>query len=88
MGRLDGKYALVTGASRGIGRAIATTLASEGAAIAIHYRTGETAARTLADELGAKGVQTLLLQGNVGNVRCGTRSWNASRRPGAALTCW
>jgi 3-oxoacyl-(acyl-carrier-protein) reductase len=66
MGRLDGRYALVTGASRGIGRAIATTLAREGAAIAIHYRTGETEARTLADELGAKGVQTLLLQGNVG----------------------
>jgi acetoacetyl-CoA reductase/3-oxoacyl-[acyl-carrier protein] reductase len=65
MGRLDGKYALVTGASRGIGRAIAIALASEGAAIAIHYRSGEAEARSLADELGRKGVKTLLLQGNV-----------------------
>jgi len=65
MGRLDGKYALVTGASRGIGRAVATTLAGEGAAVAIHYRTGEAGARSLADELARKGVKTLLLQGNV-----------------------
>ena len=65
MGRLDGKYALVTGASRGIGRAIAIALASEGAAIAIHYRSGEAEARSLADELAKKGVKTLLLQGNV-----------------------
>ncbi len=65
MGRLDGKYALVTGASRGIGRAIATALAGEGAAIGIHYRSGEAEARSLATELGRKGVKTLLLQGNV-----------------------
>jgi acetoacetyl-CoA reductase/3-oxoacyl-[acyl-carrier protein] reductase len=65
MGRLDGRHALVTGASRGIGRAIAIALASEGAAIAIHYLSGETAAHALADELGRKGVKTLLLQGNV-----------------------
>ena len=65
MGRLDGKYALVTGASRGIGRAIAIALADEGAAIAIHYRSGEAEARSLAAELGRKGVKTLLLQGNV-----------------------
>jgi acetoacetyl-CoA reductase/3-oxoacyl-[acyl-carrier protein] reductase len=65
MGRLNGKYALVTGASRGIGRAIALALAGEGAAIAIHYLSGEAGARSLADELRAKGVKTLLLQGNV-----------------------
>ncbi|MFO1401470.1 MAG: 3-oxoacyl-ACP reductase family protein [Steroidobacteraceae bacterium] len=65
MGRLDCKYALVTGASRGIGRAIAHSLSSEGAAIAIHYRSGEAEARSLAAELGKKGVKTLLLQGNV-----------------------
>lgn len=66
MGRLSGKFALVTGASRGIGRAIARTLADEGAAIAIHYRSGADEARSLADELGAKGIATLLLSGDVG----------------------
>jgi 3-oxoacyl-(acyl-carrier-protein) reductase len=65
MGRLDGKFALVTGASRGIGRAIAVTLANEGATIGIHYRSGEAEARKLADELGKKGVKTLLLQGDI-----------------------
>jgi acetoacetyl-CoA reductase/3-oxoacyl-[acyl-carrier protein] reductase len=65
MGRLDGKYALISGASRGIGRAIAIALAGEGAAIGIHYRSGEAEARSLAAELGARGTKTLLLQGNV-----------------------
>jgi NAD(P)-dependent dehydrogenase (short-subunit alcohol dehydrogenase family) len=65
MGRLDGKYALITGASRGIGRATAVALAGEGAAIGLHYRSGETEARKLADELGKQGTKTLLLQGNV-----------------------
>jgi acetoacetyl-CoA reductase/3-oxoacyl-[acyl-carrier protein] reductase len=65
MGRLEGRYALVTGASRGIGRAIASALAGEGAAVAIHYRSGEAEARALAHELGGRGVQTLLLHGDV-----------------------
>jgi acetoacetyl-CoA reductase len=65
MGRLSGRYALVTGASRGIGRAIAKALASEGAAIGINYRTGADLAREVAAELGAHGVRTLLLPGDV-----------------------
>ncbi len=65
MGRLSGRYALVTGASRGIGRAIATMFAAEGAAVALNYRTGEAEARSLADELRARGTEVLLLQGDV-----------------------
>jgi acetoacetyl-CoA reductase/3-oxoacyl-[acyl-carrier protein] reductase len=65
MGRLDGRYALVTGASRGIGRAIALALAIEGTSVAINYRSSEADARSLAEELGKRGVKTLLLQGDV-----------------------
>jgi 3-oxoacyl-[acyl-carrier protein] reductase len=54
---LEGKTALVTGASRGIGRAIASELAAAGAAVVIGYRTGKDEAEALASELGARAVQ-------------------------------
>nr|WP_148303354.1 SDR family oxidoreductase [Saccharothrix espanaensis] len=49
MGRLDGRTALVTGSSRGIGRATAQRLAQEGALVAVHYGVdGDAAAETVA----------------------------------------
>jgi acetoacetyl-CoA reductase len=65
MGKLSGQYALVTGASRGIGRAIATMFAAEGASVAINYRSGASEAQALAQELLEHGSATLLLQGDV-----------------------
>ena len=57
MGLLDGKTALVTGASRGIGKAIALKFAAEGADIAFTYRSQEEAARALQAEIEARGVR-------------------------------
>ena len=54
---LEGKTALVTGASRGIGRAIASELAAAGATVVIGYRSGKDEAEALAAELGARAVQ-------------------------------
>jgi 3-oxoacyl-[acyl-carrier protein] reductase len=54
---LAGKTALVTGGSRGIGRAIATELAHAGAAVVVGYRSGRDEAEALASELGARAVQ-------------------------------
>ena len=54
---LEGKTALVTGASRGIGRAIAAELARAGAAVVLGYRSGRGEAEALAAELGARAVQ-------------------------------
>jgi 3-oxoacyl-[acyl-carrier protein] reductase len=54
---LEGKTALVTGASRGIGRAIASELSAAGASVVIGYRSGTDEAEALASELGARAVQ-------------------------------
>jgi NAD(P)-dependent dehydrogenase (short-subunit alcohol dehydrogenase family) len=66
MNRLEGRCALVTGASRGIGRAVALALASEGADVAINYQSSENAAETLAAELKEMGRKTLSFKGDVG----------------------
>ena len=54
---LDGKTALVTGASRGIGRAIALELAEAGASIVVGYRSGADEAAAVARETGGRAVQ-------------------------------
>jgi 3-oxoacyl-[acyl-carrier protein] reductase len=54
---LAGKTALVTGASRGIGRAIAVELAAGGASVVIGYRSGQEEAAALAAEIGGRAVQ-------------------------------
>jgi 3-oxoacyl-[acyl-carrier protein] reductase len=57
MGLLDGKTALVTGATRGIGRAIALKFAAEGADVAFTYRSQDEAAVALQAEMEAMGVR-------------------------------
>jgi 3-oxoacyl-[acyl-carrier protein] reductase len=54
---LEGKTALVTGASKGIGRAIAVELAAGGATVVVGYRSGKEEAESLAAELGGRAVQ-------------------------------
>jgi len=54
---LEGKTALVTGASRGIGAAIATELAAAGATVVLGYRSGREEAEALAVDLGGRAIQ-------------------------------
>lgn len=62
---LTGKCALVTGASRGIGRAIAVALAKAGAAVAINYAGNEEAAKQTEELCAAYGVSTLVIRADV-----------------------
>jgi 3-oxoacyl-[acyl-carrier protein] reductase len=55
MFKLDGKVALVTGGSRGIGRACCEALADQGATVIVNYVKGEDAARSVADAITARG---------------------------------
>jgi len=64
-GRLDGKVALVTGGSRGIGRAIAVALAAEGAAVAVNWVADQAAARDVVATVQDGGGQALALKADV-----------------------
>ena len=67
MSLLAGKSTLVTGATRGIGRAIALAFAKEGANVAFTYRSSVEKAKSLEDEITAMGVQAKGFQADAGD---------------------
>ena len=66
-GALDGQVAVVTGASRGIGRACAIELAKQGANIVVNYTANAEAAESCKAAIEAEGVQVLVVQADVSN---------------------
>lgn len=67
MGELDGKVALVTGASRGIGRAISVALAEAGADVALNYFTSREPAEDVAEQIRKLGRKAKVYKANVSN---------------------
>lgn len=70
--KLEGKKALVTGASRGIGRAIALALAAEGADVAVNYAGSEAAAKEVAAEIEAMGRKAIVIQADIASNEMST----------------
>ena len=70
--KLEGKKALVTGASRGIGRAIALALAAEGADVVVNYAGSEAAAKEVAAEIEAMGRKAFVVQADISSNEAAT----------------
>jgi 2-dehydro-3-deoxy-D-gluconate 5-dehydrogenase len=79
-GQLTGKVALVTGASRGLGQAIAARLAGAGAAVAVHYHAGRDGAERTVADIRAAGSTALAVQAD------GRRQAEARRAVEEAVT--
>ncbi|HEY1363503.1 MAG TPA: 3-oxoacyl-ACP reductase family protein [Xanthobacteraceae bacterium] len=72
-GRLHGKVALVTGASRGLGRGIAEGFAAEGAKLIVNYVRDEKAANAVVEAVSKAGSEAIAVRADIGEVEDATR---------------
>ncbi|MGD2102366.1 MAG: SDR family NAD(P)-dependent oxidoreductase, partial [Acidimicrobiia bacterium] len=63
----DGRVALVTGGSRGIGRAVALNLASKGHRVVVNYASNSTAAEAVVSEIADSGGEAVAIKADVGD---------------------
>ncbi|PWK08991.1 3-oxoacyl-ACP reductase family protein [Tumebacillus permanentifrigoris] len=75
---LKGKTAIITGASRGIGRQVAISMAEAGANVVINYRSDSKSAEDVKELLESKGHNVLLFQGSVDDMEAMTQMANAT----------
>ena len=80
MGKLDGKIALVTGASKGIGAGIALSLANEGAAVAVNYHSDRAGADRVVEKIKAAGGKAIIVQGSVTSAEEIDRFFNETEK--------
>ena len=79
-GKLDGKVAVVTGASKGIGAAIAKEFANEGATVVINYASAKEDADRIVDEITKRGGQAVAVQANVAKKADVERLFSAAKK--------
>jgi len=80
MGKLNGKVALVTGASKGIGAGIAFSLANEGAAVAVNYHSDRAGADHVVENIKVAGGKAVTVQGSVTSSEAIDRFFNETEK--------
>lgn len=80
MGKLTGKIAVVTGASKGIGASIAEHLAAEGAQVVVNYATSKSGADAVVDRIQKKGGKAVAVQADVSKPVEIERLFNETRK--------
>jgi 3-oxoacyl-[acyl-carrier protein] reductase len=80
MSDLHGKVAVVTGASKGIGAAIARALSAAGAAVVVNYSSSKDGAKRVVAEIAAKGGKAVAIQGDVAKPAEVTRLFDETKK--------
>jgi 3-oxoacyl-[acyl-carrier protein] reductase len=86
--KLDGKIALITGGSRGIGAAIAKRLAADGAKVAITYTKGADAAASVINEIERAGGKAIAIQADAADANAVKAAVEKRLQPSGDWMCW
>jgi 3-oxoacyl-[acyl-carrier protein] reductase len=86
MGKVQGKVAIVTGAGKGIGSAIAKALAAEGAAVVVNYATSKDAAAATVEAINAAGGRAIAVQADISRADEVEQLFSAAREAFGAPT--
>ena len=87
-GKLNGKVAVVTGASKGIGADIAKQFAAEGAAVVVNYASSKEGADRVVDQIAKRGGKAIAVRANVARKADIEHLFAEAKRPSARSTSW